>query len=579
MKSDLVRHFRALTWLRWRMLLRTLSRGRGRDIVERFSLAAQTLAPILALILMLPAALGIAAVGFLAGFWAGQPAGATLANIVQVLLLFACGFTLFAPLVFPAGSEAAGQVRLLLLPIPRGMLYLLQTLGVLVDPWLGVLLPLFVAVPIGFASSGRLIGAVVTLAAGVCMIAFIVGLAMVSASLLQLLLRNRKRGERAMVAAMLGFMLVSMLPSLVMTDFDERRERRRAGRTERVGRIEREKSPGERRLIRAAAGIGYVLPPMQFAAAAGAAAAGRPAAAAGWAAAIAAAAAALHAIGWRVYRRLTETPASSGARRTRDRTGPVRRHVPGLSAGASAVAWAFARLCFRTPRGKIVIFGVMLTLPLVSVLMMRAGELPFLFTSLRPGFSIGLFGLGITLLSLGPLSLNQFAADGAGLTLQTLAPISDRELLVGKAAGGALVLAGPVVVVLGIAIALSPSAPVALWLALVLGTIATYVVVAPVNAALSAIFPKKVNLASIGRDSNPHQAANLLGFLSILAAAAPAALAAAAGLVFFRSEWLTALLVGAWAVVALFLSSLALRVVERLVATRRENLLFVAQGR
>jgi hypothetical protein len=575
MNVDLVRYFRALTWLRWRMLMRTLTRGRGRDIVERFSLAAQTLVPIVAVVLMVPAGLAIGAVGFLAGFWAGQPSGATLVTIVQVILMGACGFTLLAPLVFPAGSEAAGQVRLLLLPIPRGVLYVVQTLGVLVDPWLGVLLPLFVAVPIGFLLSGRSWGALVTLIAGVGMIAFIVGLAMVSASLLQLLLRDRRRGERAMVAAMLGFMLLSMLPSLLMPDLDDRRQRRQ----ERTERVETDSSAGERRILRVVSAIGLALPPGQFAAAAKAAAAGRPVAAAGWAAAILAAATALHAIGWRVYRRLIETPASSGARRIRDRGATARRRVPGLSDGASAVAWAFARLCFRTPRGKIVIFSVVLTLPLLSVLMMRAGALPFLFTALPAGLSLGIFGLGITLLSLGPLSLNQFASDGAGLTLQTLAPISDRELLVGKAVGGALVLAGPAVVVLGIAIALSPSAPVGLWLALAFGAVGTYALLAPINATLSAIFPRKVNLSSIGRDSNPHQAANFLGFAAMLVTSAPAALAAAAGLMFFRSEWVAALLVAIWAVVAIGISSVALRLVERLVATRRENLLFVAQGR
>ena len=577
MKSDVARYLRALMWLRWRMLMRSLSRGRGRDIVERFSLAAQTLFPIVAIILMVPAALGLGAVGFLAGFWAGQPAGATMLTVVQLTLILACGFTLFAPLVFPASSEASGQLRLLLLPIPRGVLYFLQLLGVLADPWLGILLPLFVGVPIGFAVSGRPLGALVTLVCGIGMIAIVVGLAMLSASLLQLLLRNRRRGERAMVAAMLGFMLISMLPSFFVPDFEDRRERRRS---ERAGHVERRRDarPGERRFLRVLSGIGQALPPVQFTAAAKAATAGRAGSAVTWTAALILAAAALHALAWRVYRRLIETPASSGGRRPRDRAGPARRRLPGLSPGASAVAWSFARLCFRTPRGKIVIFGVVLTLPLLSVLMLRAGEFPFLFT-VRPGLTMGIFGLLITLLSLGPLSLNQFACDGAGLTLQTLMPISDRELLVGKAVGGALVLMGPAAVVLGIAIAASPSTPISLWLALIMGTAATYAVLAPINAMLSVIFPRKVNLASIGRDSNPHQAANFLGFVSVVAATAPAALAAATGALLFRSAGITALLVGAWAVAAIAIASLALRLVERLVASRRENLLFVAQGR
>ncbi len=577
MKSDVARYLRALMWLRWRMLMRSLSRGRGRDIVERFSLAAQTLVPIIAIILMVPAALGLGAVGFLAGFWAGQPAGATMLTVVHITLMFACGFTLFAPLVFPASSEASGQLRLLLLPIPRGVLYFLQMLGVLADPWLGILLPLFVGIPIGFALSGRPLGALVTLVCGIGMIAIVVGLAMLSASLLQLLLRNRRRGERAMVAAMLGFMLISMLPSFLVPDFDDARERRRS---ERPGRLERQ-GDGDRStrpLRRVLSGVGLALPPGQFTAAARAASAGRAGAAAGWTGALMLATFALHAVAWRAYRRLIETPATSGPRRTRDRAGSTRRQVPGLTAGASAVAWAFARLCFRTPRGKIVIFGVVMTLPLLWVLMVRTAEFPLLFT-LRPGLSIGIFGLGIMLLSLGPLSLNQFACDGAGLTLQTLMPISDRELLIGKAVGGALVLLGPAVVVLGIGIAASPSTPVSLWFALMMGTAATYAVLAPINAMLSAIFPRKVNLASIGRDSNPHQAANFLGFVSVVAAAAPAALAAAAGALLFRSAGITALLVGVWAVVAVAIASLALRLVERLVARRRENLLFVAQGR
>ncbi len=577
MKSDIARYLRALMWLRWRMLMRSLSRGRGRDIVERFSLAAQTLVPIIAIILMVPAAIGLGAVGFLAGFWAGQPAGATMLTAVHIILMFACGFTLFAPLVFPASSEASGQLRLLLLPIPRGVLYFLQMLGVLADPWLGILLPLFVGVPIGFALSGRPLGVLITFVSGIGMIAVILGLAMLSASLLQLLLRNRRRGERAMVAAMLGFMLLSMVPSFLVPDFDEARERRRS---DRPGRLERQgdSDRGTRPLRRVLSGVGQALPPGQFTAAARAASAGRAGAAAGWTGALMLATFALHAVAWRAYRRLIETPATSGPRRTRDRAGPARRQVPGLTAAASAVAWAFARLCFRTPRGKIVIFGVVMTLPLLWVLMVRTAEFPVLFT-LRPGLSIGIFGLGITLLSLGPLSLNQFACDGAGLTLQTLMPISDRELLIGKAVGGALVLMGPAAFVLGIGIAASPSTPVSLWFALIMGTAATYAVLAPINAMLSAIFPRKVNLASIGRDSNPHQAANFLGFVSVVAAAAPAALAAAAGALLFRSAGITALLVGVWAVAAVVIASLALRLVERLVASRRENLLFVAQGR
>jgi hypothetical protein len=192
---------------------------------------------------------------------------------------------------------------------------------------------------------------------------------------------------------------------------------------------------------------------------------------------------------------------------------------------------------------------------------------------------MAIFGLALTLLSLAPLSLNQFAVDRAGLTLQFLSPISDRDLLVGKATGGALAIAPPAIFVLAVSFAMSPGDSPALWIALIFGAAATYALVAPVNAALSAIFPRAVNLASIGRDSNAHHGATLLGLLAIAAAAAPSAIAAAAGVLIFQSAATAALFAALWFLIAVALSSLLFRGVEPLVAARRENLAFVAQGR
>ena len=62
-----------------------------------------------------------------------------------------------------------------------------------------------------------------------------------------------------------------------------------------------------------------------------------------------------------------------------------------------------------------------------------------------------------------------------------------------------------------------PGGRLALWLALGLALIATFVLLAPAAAALSAIFPKSVDLNSIGNGSNAHQAATLLGMLAFVA--------------------------------------------------------------
>lgn len=560
--------------------MRALTRGRSRDLLERFSIAAESLAPIALFLMVVPAAAGLGVAGFLAGFWIDRPAGAMLLTAVQYAILAIGVFAAFAPLVFPASTQGAGQMRLLLLlPIPRGLLYATQTVGALADPWIAILVPLLVGVPLGVALSGHALASLVMVAAGALLLLAVLGLAMLSASLLQLLLRNRRRGELAMVIAMLIIPAVSMLPSFFLTEAQERKAGTRAERQadpERSGRNERRDA---RRFERAVGTVVGALPPGYYVRTASSAATARAGAAAGWVAALGATVAGLHLAGWRVYRRLIETPSTSGGRRARERARQSARRLPGLSAAAAAVAFAFVRLVFRTPRGRTVVFGVVIMMPLLAAMMIRAGGFPMGFATVQPGFGLAIFGVAITLLSLGPMSLNQFAVDRAGLTLQFLAPISDRELLVGKAVGGALAIAGPLVFVLGLSIALSPAASPWLWAALALGTIAVYAILAPANAALSALFPRTVNLASIGRDSNAHQGANLLGLIALVASAAPPAAAAAAGLLLFRSEAIAAALVGLWMLAALAIASLALRLVERLLAARRENLALVAQGR
>ena len=72
--DDLVRYLRALVWLRWRMIMRSLARGRRRDLLERFSIALETIAPIVAVIMIVPAGLGLGLLGFVAGLL-GRSAG------------------------------------------------------------------------------------------------------------------------------------------------------------------------------------------------------------------------------------------------------------------------------------------------------------------------------------------------------------------------------------------------------------------------------------------------------------------------------------------------------------------------
>ena len=61
--------------MRWRLLVNSLERTGARDRLERLSLAIDQVGPIIALVLLAPSAIGLAALGGYAGYWlaAGQP--------------------------------------------------------------------------------------------------------------------------------------------------------------------------------------------------------------------------------------------------------------------------------------------------------------------------------------------------------------------------------------------------------------------------------------------------------------------------------------------------------------------------
>ena len=143
--------------------------------------------------------------------------------------------------------------------------------------------------------------------------------------------------------------------------------------------------------------------------------------------------------------------------------------------------------------------------------------------------------------------MNQFAIDRAGLTLAFLSPLETRDILAGKAVGNGLLAAMPSVVMLLVSFAFFGGGPLALWLALPLAFAATYLLVAPCAAALSALFPRAVDLNSIGQSSNPHAAANLLGFVITLAAGAPAVLIVVVATVLLHQPALAPVLMAAGA--------------------------------
>jgi hypothetical protein len=266
-------------------------------------------------------------------------------------------------------------------------------------------------------------------------------------------------------------------------------------------------------------------------------------------------------------------PVSLGTRRAGSFGGLWDRVIPGLSPAASAVAFTQLRVALRSPRGKAII-GTPLLIPmaLAAVAYTHGGRIPIPFLANNSGLGLATFGCGVAILALIPMAMNQFAIDMAGFTRQMLTPLTIGELLAGKAVGNALVAMIPTVAWLILAPLMFPGGSLSLWIALPLGVIATYALWSPAAAALSAVFPKIVDLNSIGNSGNAHQAAGLLGMLALIVSAAPAVLLMLLATALLGQPRLVPIFMLVWCATALAITWALFIPVRRLVASRCETL-------
>ena len=138
----MLRILRAFAWMRWRMLVNSFENTGSRDTLERFSIAAEKLGPIIATLLLVPTSLVLAGVGVAAGYALGSgDADSVLIAAARYLLIFVPVLAIVGPLVLPA-ADRANPVRLLLLPIPPSTLYVAQSSVAFGDIWNLLMLPL-----------------------------------------------------------------------------------------------------------------------------------------------------------------------------------------------------------------------------------------------------------------------------------------------------------------------------------------------------------------------------------------------------------------------------------------------------
>jgi hypothetical protein len=281
----------------------------------------------------------------------------------------------------------------------------------------------------------------------------------------------------------------------------------------------------------------------------------------------------LHALGVFAFARVIDSPGSTGARRAVPLRDVWGRTLPGLSPGASAVALAQLRLALRTPRGRSILLSPVLMLFIFGYIMRRnVGGLELGMFTLQSGLGLASFGSFVCLMSTLPIAMNQFAVDRAGVTMALLSPLTDGEYLAGKAVGNALIAAPPALLCVLVSFVLFPGGSLASWVAIPLALLSTSLLVAPVAAIFSAIFPRVVDMNSIGRGSNAHGLSGLLGMVAFVAAGAPSLLIAMGAAGWFHRPSLAPVLLLAWCGVTYLISRLLFVPARAVFARRRENL-------
>lgn len=557
----MARIFRAFLWMRWRILVNSLEKTGARDTLERFSVATEKLGPILALVLLIPTSIALFGLGLVAGFGLANGTWLVAMDIVRFLLILALVLTLLGPVILPT-RDSGSVVRMLLLPIPRLALYLAQMAGAIADPWILLVVPVVVGIPIGLAIGLQFVAALVALLAGVVFMFFVMGLTSLASSIVHLLLRDRRRGDMVMLVLVLVIPIVALAPQMLV------RPERTEGR--RLTRAERQALPPSATEVAATRLIPYV--PSEMYRRIAITSVRAPLEAVVSLASLGILALLIQAAGFAAHRRVLDMPVSLGTRRAGSFGGLWKSVIPGLTPAASAVAFTQLRTALRTPRGRATIASPLLLPVVFAAIAYRSGRLPLPGLDGSNGLGLAGFGAFASIVSLIPLAMNQFAMDRAGFTRYMLAPLSVGQLLAGKAVGNGLIAAIPAAFCFVFPALMFPGGRPALWLGLLFSVIATYVLITPVAAALSAIFPKTADLNSIGSGSNAHQGAGLLGILAFAVAGAPSAGLAFLALKVWGRADLVAVFLLIWCALAFAISYLLFIPVRRLVTNRCETL-------
>lgn len=574
----MIRVLRALTWLRWRLLVNSLRGAERRDTLERASRVAALVVPGLMMAGAATAIVGAAVAGVVFGWMSVTRFSPSLLPTIRVLLLVATVFAAMVPLFVGTQGGTARFSRLLLLPIRRRTLHAVEVVTGLADPWLAYLLPGLTGFAAGILAAalfggevryrGRVTDGLVALAAGLGVAFALASLSSLVSFVVSWLVRDRRRSEIFVVVIVLALSVVSIVPALVSSRLASEANQAAA---QGEGRRSPLRLPGE------LPAWTVVLPSELYYQAVRRAVAWPRAQTTLPLAALFLEGALLFALSAVAYRKRVEsTEGTRSARRRKAPSGdgsPTR--IPGFWPGTSAIAMTQARTALRSVRGRLV---VLLPGPLIAMLVLLFRNMP------KPGdieallFSHGhlalLAGIIFGLYAGQAFTMNQFGSDRAGLTLQFLQPIRDVDIVRGKAVGCAMVMSLGAAITLACSLAVAPGGSPFQWLATLAGGLAAFLILSPMTAWFSAILPVASDLSKTGAGGNPHSFAMFAGTALVALAVAPTGFV----LTLFSPPIAFVLMCG-WLMTAAIAAYLLLGLVARTVKARKENLVLVAQGR
>lgn len=574
--TGMMRLLRAFAWFRWRILANSVRADR-RDTIEQLSRVAALVMPgLLAATSVGSVVLAIAG-GWLAGWRSivDFPSSVWILTVIRVLLLAVTGLMALAPVIVGVHGGLGRQTRLMLLPVPRAWLHLVEVVTTLLDPWAIFVLPGLLSYALGLAVAALVqpepwvrhwaLDGIIALAAGILVVGILASLAALMTFLVGWIVRDRRRGELFVIVFIIALGCAAVLPAFLS---------RNLGRDFAHGRRKPAASamawtpsdwpawttalPSE--LYAEAVVFGYDVPEAQKI----------------WPLAmLAIEGGVLFALSAFVHGSIGQAVEGTRARRHRTMTGVVAVRLPGMWPGTSAVALAQVRTAMRSVRGRLVVF---LPGPLVAMIAALFGSL-----NSTPGFEgIGdargylAFGGGLLfgLYAAQAFTMNQFASDRAGLTLEFLAPIRDVDLVRGKAVGCAVLIGAGGVLSFACAWLMAPGGSPWLWMATLAGGAATFLITSPLTALVSIVFPIAADLSKTGTAGNPHALAMAAGSIAIAGCAVPVVIALSVLPPVTACVTLTI-----WALASFAVCLPGLGWAAKAIRPRRENLALVAHGR